>query len=113
MITLYDKITRKPVTLSRLMRDEILVTAYTKPDRVGHIIIPEVAKTDRTQTLWEVIASNAKAEEALGMKLAVGDIVQTQRRWPRDTHLVTESGAPALLLSIEHCGIRGVISYED
>lgn len=113
MTTLYHEATHTPVTLARLLRDEVLVAAYVKPDMAGHIIIPEVAKGDRTQTLWEVIQSSPAADEAAGMALPAGAIVQTQRRWPRDTHLVTKDGRHAFLLSIDACGLRGVITYAE
>lgn len=125
MITLYHETTRAPVTIARLLRDELLVTPYTKPALVGSLWIPEQSRADRTQTLWEILGSSVGADEELGMTPAPGTILKTVRRWPRDTHLVTEDGRPALIWSTgcrgcpDHtkptrlCGLRGIITYSE
>lgn len=113
-VTLYHETTRQPVALQRLLRDDVVVRRYMKPERTeAGVIIPATARTDGTQTLWEVVASGEGADAALGTPLRPGDILQTQRRWPRDLHLVTQDGAHALLLSIADCGIRSVIRYDE
>ena len=117
MITLYDDVSHKPVELARLLRDELLVKRYKMPEKVGSLYTPAADNktalfgSDRTQTLWEVILSNPTAEEALGMCIPVGCIVQTLRRFPRDTNLVDSGGDACFLLSIETCGVRGIITY--
>ena len=99
------------------MRDELLVKRYEMPERAGLLFTPaadhrtKLFGSDRTQTLWEVIVSNPAAEEAMGMVIPVGSIVQTVRRFPRDTYLNDADGNACLLLSVEACGVRGVITY--
>jgi len=117
MITLLHDVTKQPITIARLRRDELLVKRYTMPEKVGSLFTPAadnktaVYGADRTQTLWEVVCSNPKAEDAIGMHIPEGAIVQTLRRFPRDTNLVNEKGEPHFLLSVEVCGVRGVITY--
>ena len=115
----YNRLTKEPVNIARLMRDEIMVTPYQMPEKVGSLYTPAADnKTalfgkDRTQTLWEVIVSNEEADEAFGMHIPVGAIVQTLRRFPRDSYCETKDGRACLLLSIEACGVRGIITYTD
>jgi hypothetical protein len=119
MFIMYHETTRAPMHVMRLLRDDIIVRRYTTPERVGSIFLPASDHRykhyayDKTQTLWEVLVSNAKADEAVGLPLSVGCIVQTLRRWPRDLHAVDASGEHCFLLSPSTCGIRGVIAYAD
>ena len=123
MVTLYNKVTRKPLTM-QVRGDNVFVTPYRKPDQLASgIIIPEIARADRTQTLWEVVAASERACEALGYKLERGMLMKTVRRWPADTGLVTEDGYPVLAWPMgcrqcpEHprgnalCGFRGLIDW--
>lgn len=109
-MTLYDSITRAPVEIAALLRDEILVVHYNRPTIVGHIHL--LPTEDTTNTLWEVLLSNPTAEEALGTPLNVGDILTTLRRWPRDTGLETQAGQRVFVMSIEAAGVRGVIKVD-
>lgn len=118
MITLYHETTKKPVEIDRFLGDHILVKRYAMPEQVGSLFTPQADHRfagfgiDKTQTLWEVLHGNAKADEWWGAHIPVGAIVSTQRRWPLDIHLTTEDGIACFLLSASRCGIRGVILYD-
>ena len=123
MVTLYHKVTRQPRDMV-LHGDNVFVTPYPKPDTLpSGIIVPEVARADRTQTLWEVVAASELACEALGCTIAPGVVMKTVRRWPVDTGLVTREGWPVLAWPMgcrqcpDHpkgstlCGFRGIITW--
>ena len=116
---IYNRVNRLPITIARLMRDEILVTPYRMPEKVGSLYTPSADnKTaqfgkDKTQTLWEVLLGNVKADEVMGMHIPIGAIVQTVRRFPRDSGCETDDGRSVHMLSVEDCGVRGIITYTD
>lgn len=109
---LLNAVTHVPVDIVALLRDECLVVRYRTPDRTpsGVLWLPE--RDDTTQTHWEVIMSHKGADDAAGVTLVPGStILVTQRRWPRDTHLVTPDDRRVFCLSISAAGVRGIINY--
>jgi co-chaperonin GroES (HSP10) len=62
-----------------------MVKRYETPEQTpGGIYIPDTYRHDHTQTLWEVVMPNPKADDVLGCVVGAGDIVVTLRRWPVD-----------------------------
>ena len=58
-------------------KTRILVRKYSKPERVGSILLNPAWLVDNSRALWEVVKASKKAEEYLGLPL------------PPDTILVT------------------------
>ena len=89
----YEVTTRREVELQRMRQGLLVVSRYERPEATaGGILIPETYRTDKTQTLWEVVMPNPEAAEVFGMVLGEGDNVVTPRRWPVDLALETEEG---------------------
>lgn len=112
MTTLYHATTHAPVHIARLLRDDVFVRAYVKPEIVGHLYLPEASRQDRTQTLWEVILSSAGADEAVGTPLLPGMILTTLRRWPSGTGLCDAERREVMCLSVAACGLRSILTYQ-
>lgn len=64
----------------RPIGERILVRRYEKPEQVRGIWLPEEARVDHTQSLWEVVRVSERAKEKLALELEPDDIIQT-RPW--------------------------------
>lgn len=61
----------------------VLCVAYTRPEYTeSGLIIPEPFRVDPFWMYYEVISSGPKCAKLLGMKLAPGDIIRTDRLRP-------------------------------
>lgn len=110
---LLNRTTRASTVIERLMGDNILVTHYRRPEEYGSLVLPKTYEDDTSNTLWEIVQTNEVAEDAVGMRLPVGAVLTTLRRWPEDTNLVTPDGRNVFVLSIAAAGIRSITVYAD
>lgn len=68
------------LTTIRPLGERILVRRYEKPEKIGSIYLPDEARKDATQSLWEIVRASPEAESALGCALPADDILVT-RPW--------------------------------
>jgi len=64
-----------PATM-KILGARLLVRRYERPEMHGSIVIPESARTDLSQTLWEFIKAGIGTD--LDMEMQVGDILRTR-----------------------------------
>lgn len=76
----------------KLLHDNVLVVAYSWPEKHGSLYLPKGG--DSTWTLWEVVRSSKGADDALGQRLEEGDILVTARKPPIG---LQQAGRPALV----------------
>ncbi len=70
----------------RILGDRVMVRRYERPEMHGSIIIPETARTDMSQTLWEFVkvgigvnlGKKRGRSVPLDMKARPGDILRTR-----------------------------------
>ena len=70
----------------KILGDRLMVRRYERPEMSGSIIIPEMARTDQSRTLWEYIRrgpgkrnlKTGKLETDLDREPEVGDILRTR-----------------------------------
>lgn len=68
--------------------ERILVKVYERPAMTpGGIHLPGHRLTDDSWTLYEAVKASPKAEERLGQRIGVGDILRTNTCTPVDTGL--------------------------
>ena len=60
----------------RILGKRLMVRRYERPEMHGSIIIPDMARTDRSQTLWEFVKAGSGVD--LDMELQEGDILRTR-----------------------------------
>lgn len=64
-----------PATM-RILGKRLMVRRYERPEMVGSIVLPEMARTDQSSTLWEFVKAGATVD--LDMEFNVGDILRTR-----------------------------------
>lgn len=64
-----------PVTM-KILGARLMVRRYERPEMHGLIVIPDMARTDLSQTLWEFVKAGEGA--TLDMEMQVGDILRTR-----------------------------------
>ena len=64
-----------PATM-KILGDRLMVRRYERPEQVGSIIVPKMARTDQSRTLWEFIKAGEDA--ILDIEMQVGDILRTR-----------------------------------
>jgi len=58
-------------------KTRILVKKYTKPKKIGSILINPAWRVDNSRALWEVVKAGKAAEEYLGLELPPNTILIT------------------------------------
>ena len=59
-------------------KDLALVKRYEKPERVGHIFLPESAREDRSGMLWEFVKAGEDVFDEVGIEIPFGSIIKTR-----------------------------------
>ena len=97
-----------------LLGPSILVRRYEKPERIGRILTPIEShyRFDASWTLWEVVKSCEMADEFLGYKLIVDDILTTLRRIPPNIGISPE-GIELFVMGLNDDLIRGITRWRS
>ncbi len=60
----------------KILGARLMVRRYERPEMHGSIVIPDMARTDQSRTLWEFVKAGSGVE--LDIEYEVGDILRTR-----------------------------------
>jgi hypothetical protein len=69
-------------------KDLVLVKRYDKPEKVGHLFLPDSAREDQSGLLWEFVKAGKEVSKEVGMEIPFGSIIKTRPGKAVDSGLV-------------------------